>query len=81
MCSAKGHDVNLKKSQICAGGVPGEDSCRGDSGGGLFIQKKKNSPWYLLGIVSFGSRNCGNGRPAIYTRVSSFIPWIVKNLK
>jgi len=80
-CSAKGNDVNLKESQICAGGVPGEDSCRGDSGGGLFIQKKKNSPWYLLGIVSFGSRNCGDGRPAIYTRVSSFIPWIVKNLK
>merc|ERR1719341_1867637 len=61
-----------------------KDSCRGDSGGGLFVQKSKkdkNTPWYLVGIVSFGSRNCGNGRPGIYTRVTSFIPWIVNNLK
>merc|ERR1711874_645548 len=75
-CSAMLTTLNLRESQVCAGGVAGQDSCRGDSGGGLFIQDKKDkkdkdTPWYLVGIVSFGSRNCGNGRPGIYTRVSS----------
>ena len=27
-----------------------------------------SKPWYLLGIVSFGSKRCGVGYPAIYTR-------------
>jgi len=73
----------LESSQLCAGGEKKRDSCRGDSGGGLLIQdtQDKSTPWYLIGIVSFGSRECGNGRPGIYTRVSSFIPWIVNNLK
>jgi len=83
-CSAKGLNVNLRESQICAGGIKGQDSCRGDSGSGLYIQQSvedQNTPRYLIGIVSFGSRDCGNGRPGVYTRVSSFIPWIVRNLK
>ena len=76
--------MNLRESQICAGGIKGQDSCRGDSGSGLYIQQSvedQNTPRYLIGIVSFGSKDCGNGRPGVYTRVSSFIPWIVKNLK
>ena len=27
-----------------------------------------SKPWYLLGIVSFGTKTCGAGNPAIYTR-------------
>ena len=27
-----------------------------------------SKPWYLLGIVSFGTKTCGIGNPAIYTR-------------
>jgi len=83
-CRAKRINVNLRETQICVGGEQGRDSCRGDSGSGLYIQQsveEKTTPWYLIGIVSFGSRDCGNGRPGVYTRVSSFIPWIVKNLK
>ena len=55
---------------------------QGDSGGPLYlkhiIKGKKVSavhstdskePWYLLGIVSFGTQGtCGVGKPAIYTR-------------
>ena len=52
---------------------------QGDSGGPLYMryviedQKKSayhdnSKPWYLLGIVSFGSKRCGVGYPAIYTR-------------
>ena len=81
---------------------------QGDSGGPLYMryviedQKKSayhdnSKPWYLLGIVSFGSKRCGVGYPAIYTRyknikhinvslpaifrVESFIPWIRENIK
>merc|ERR1711970_1589622 len=83
-CSAKGINVNLRESQVCAGGIEGQDACRGDSGSGLYIQQSvedQNTERYLIGIVSFGSRDCGNGKPGVYTRVSSFIPWILKNLK
>eukprot|EP00092_Neocalanus_flemingeri_P075460 GFUD01093474.1.p1 GENE.GFUD01093474.1~~GFUD01093474.1.p1 ORF type:complete len:480 (-),score=113.09 GFUD01093474.1:19-1458(-) len=84
-CKKKNKQFVHRDSQICAGGELGRDSCRGDSGGGLFIhnenEKQKNTPWYLVGIVSFGSRDCGNGGAGVYTRVSSFIPWIEKNLK
>ena len=52
---------------------------QGDSGGPLYMryiidgQKKSayfdnSKPWYLLGIVSFGTKKCGSGNPAIYTR-------------
>ena len=43
-----------------------------------------SKPWYLLGIVSFGTRRCGNGNPAVYTRQALRIPFVRKqklNLK
>jgi len=86
-CSSKLFEFIPRPDQICAGGEIGKDSCSGDSGGPLYMryviegQKKSayydnSKPWYLLGIVSFGTRRCGNGNPAVYTRVESFIPWI-----
>ena len=50
---------------------------QGDSGGPLYLKGRKVSSvqsadsqelWYLLGIVSFGTRTCGSGKPALYTR-------------
>jgi len=77
-------------SQICAGGEDGKDSCKGDSGGPLYMSRVNNrgqitldgmQPYYLMGLVSFGSRECGTGKPGIYTRVESFLPWIKENIK
>jgi len=74
-------------TQICAGGELGKDSCNGDSGGGLFWREgdledpDSSQPWHLIGIVSFGSRSCGVGRPAVYTRVSAFLDWIETNMR
>jgi len=73
-----------EESQICAGGENGKDSCKGDSGGPLYYKTPKDGdshPWYLLGVVSFGASECGNGSPGIYSRVEHFLPWIKKNLK
>ena len=33
------------------------------------LQREQYKPWYLIGIVSFGSKKCGSGVPGIYTRV------------
>jgi len=86
-CTAKwGPEFKTVESQVCAGGELGKDSCKGDSGGPLYITllNKQGDPWqtnddakfYLLGLVSFGSKQCGSGKPGIYTRLESFVPWI-----
>jgi secreted trypsin-like serine protease len=33
-----------------------------------------------VGIVSAGTSECGIGAPAIFTRVTSYINWIIKTL-
>ena len=65
----------MDASQVCAGAEEGKDSCSGDSGGGLFIQDTRDT-WHLLGIVSYGARDCGNSKPGVYTRVSNYTDWI-----
>lgn len=38
--------------------------------------------WYCVGIVSFGPTPCGReGFPGVYTRISSYTDWIVKNIE
>ena len=83
-------DVSLRLTDhhVCAGGENGKGSCRGDSGGGLFVRKTEygvdgevESPWYLLGIVSFGGQACGIGIPNVYTRVAQYTDWIKQNLR
>lgn len=72
-------------NQLCAGGVIGKDSCGGDSGGPLLFTDRSHPTYsysYCVGVVSFGPRQCGqNGMPGIYTRVTSYIDWIVKNVR
>ncbi|XP_012272269.1 proclotting enzyme [Orussus abietinus] len=64
-------------SFLCAGRAA-KDSCSGDSGGPLMINDGR---WTQVGIVSWGI-GCGKGQyPGVYTRVTHFLPWILKNLK
>ena len=79
-CKSKNKGFIPRNTQICAGGSA-KDACRGDSGGGIFIRGNEGKPWYAIGIVSFGSRDCGNGNAGVYTRISEFIPWIKENLR
>jgi transmembrane serine protease 9 len=76
-------EVNIGEQQMCVGGVLGKDSCSGDSGGPLMKVEDVDGPprYYLIGIVSFGVRNCGGTTvPAIYTKVSEYITWILDNI-
>jgi len=52
---------------------------QGDSGGPLMFLIENQ--YYLMGIVSSGPKICGEpGHPGIYTRVPSYIDWIIKKL-
>jgi len=58
------------------GGIEsGKDSCQGDSGGPL-TREEDGGRRSLVGVVS-GGKGCGAGKPAVYTRVSSYADWIV----
>lgn len=46
-----------------------QDSCFGDSGGPLFLDRDPQ-PW-LVGLTSFGLRNCATGAPSGYTHLSA----------
>lgn len=70
----------LEDTQLCAGGGShGRDTCQGDSGGPLQTRANARDSttciYRILGVVSFGPP-CGFGKPAIYTRVSAYVPWI-----
>lgn len=56
--------------EICTFTKEGEGACHGDSGGPLIIGDK------VCGVVSRGLP-CALGKPDIYTRVSSYVQWIL----
>lgn len=75
-CAGSGYDPALS---LCAGGVAGEDSCSGDSGGPLISPASGGVP-RVVGIVSSGPDPCAQaGLPAQYTEVAAFIPWLETN--
>ncbi|XP_073819963.1 serine protease ea-like isoform X2 [Musca autumnalis] len=69
--------------QLCAGGEKGVDACSGDSGGPLMAMQRLNgrNRYVAIGIVSYGPTPCGlKGYPGVYTRVDSYMDWIIDNL-
>ena len=56
-------------------------TCGGDSGGPVVYRPNINSNFHQVGLVSFGSRICGNRIPGVYTKISSFLNWINDNLE
>lgn len=62
-------------NHVCAG-LPqgGVDACQGDSGGPLTVGF--NGAPVLAGIVSSGSGCADPKYPGLYTRVTSYLPWL-----
>ncbi|XP_012158253.1 prostasin isoform X1 [Ceratitis capitata] len=68
---------SIEGQWMCAGGE-GKDVCQGFGGAPLFIQE--NGIYSQIGIMSFGSDNCGGLRiPSVYTSVAHFAEWIHDN--
>jgi len=61
---------------ICTANEEERQSSNGDSGGPLVVRRNLNSPWMLVGIVSYGDDATFDG----YTRVSKFRDWINQNI-
>ncbi|CAH8487223.1 unnamed protein product [Dicrocoelium dendriticum] len=70
------HHKDLRgEFQVCAG-LKGKDTCKGDSGGGLFCKLPDTNKWVLTGVTSFGSQDgCGHG-VGIYTSAIAYHEWI-----
>ncbi|EDW68858.2 uncharacterized protein Dvir_GJ12927 [Drosophila virilis] len=64
------------RRHICTDGRNGRGGCQGDSGGPLVYQWRNIS--YLIGVTAFGSTTgCELGAPTVYTRVASYLDWIL----
>ncbi|KAG6438680.1 hypothetical protein O3G_MSEX000143 [Manduca sexta] len=73
--------ITYEEVHICAGGVKGNSSCRGDSGGPMMYENKQLRKYEAIGIVSAGSLNCGReGIPTVFTYVYKYLPWIKANI-
>ncbi|KAL0828894.1 hypothetical protein ABMA28_003798 [Loxostege sticticalis] len=73
-----GDSVPVHEGQLCAGGEAGRDACSGFGGAPLLLVRNGN--YVQVGIVSFGSENCGSeGVPSVYTNIAHYYQWIVDN--
>jgi len=79
MYRASGQNEWIPNIFLCAGtSNGGKDSCEGDSGGPLVV-KGRTGRYELAGIISWGI-GCGDrNRPGVYTRISEFKSWIIRN--
>merc|ERR1711923_262259 len=72
-----GRKFKLHDSFICAGGVNGKDTCKGDGGSPLVCPSKYDPDTYVqAGMVARGI-GCGeDGTPGVYASVSKALCWI-----
>ncbi len=72
-CGQYGPDVDPLQD-VCAGSPTGAiDACQGDSGGPLVVATPVPT---LAGLVSFGTECAKAGYPGLYTRLTTFLPWL-----
>jgi hypothetical protein len=79
-CGQYASDQYFPWQMLCAGTVvdPLTDTCQGDSGGPLAIDVL--GTWTLAGITSWGEGCAAADYPGVYTRVTSYTPWIAATM-
>lgn len=72
-----GQRFQLDESFVCAGGVGGKDTCKGDGGGPLVCPSKAEAGAYVqAGIVAWGI-GCGEDNvPGVYAAVARGVCWM-----
>ncbi|CAG9855977.1 unnamed protein product [Phyllotreta striolata] len=76
MYRSAGYIEHIPHIFICAGWRRGGfDSCEGDSGGPMVIQRP-DKRFLLAGIISWGIGCAEPNQPGVYTRISEFRDWI-----
>ena len=76
----KAYPKQLTDEMICAGPEKGgKDSCQGDSGGPLFMTDREGER-KLVGVVSWGDGCARPGKYGVYSKVSTAISWIEKEI-
>ncbi|ETN60081.1 hypothetical protein AND_008308 [Anopheles darlingi] len=70
------HRPEVAQVQLCVGGQWWKDVCNGDSGGALMHRDTESNRWTQVGIISFGSKDCGKPLPGVYTNLARYTDWI-----
>lgn len=74
-----GRTLPISEDQLCAGGELGRDACTGFGGAPLLV--RHGETYYQVGILSFGSDQCGAaGVPSVYTSIKKYVTWIRDNI-
>ncbi|XP_037928745.1 serine proteinase stubble-like [Teleopsis dalmanni] len=77
MYRAAGYIEHIPHIFICAGWKKGGyDSCEGDSGGPMVLQREEDKRFQLGGVISWGIGCAEANQPGVYTRISEFRDWI-----
>merc|ERR1712240_327480 len=72
-----GRKFQLDDSFICAGGVAGKDTCKGDGGSPLVCASKEDPFTFVqAGVVAWGIGCRGEATPGVYASVSKAVCWI-----
>nr|ATU82415.1 venom S1 protease with CUB domain 5 [Lethocerus distinctifemur] len=66
--------------QLCAYAAK-KSACSGDSGGPLVWLHPDTNRFVLVGIVSYGTTNCGSKMPRVSTDATAYLDWIRDNMK
>ena len=76
-CKEKYSNLYNKNVHLCAGEgrVGASGGCQGDSGGPFVCEM--GDTWYLQGAVSFGMTRCTTAYYTVFTKITSYVSWIL----